>query len=684
MMRPTIVGEAFGILWSKRVRVGVAVAMAAAAVAGVAAIPMAPVAKAVLWSAAMLASFIGWGSVAAAWLAPRARMDWGLRAGWGMALFVLTGGFLCLAHIAVRPVLISQVGLGIAALFVAAVLGWRGLPSSDRLRRHAVHLVGESGLFALVVGAYGAALLTFLAFLGNHAFQPSDDPPFYFMLAEKLSQSGSLLEPYMARRVSMFGGQTYLHATFVSVASIYYLHVVDAGLGIVMEVGLLVGLVRGAGFKGWQAVPLGLALLVLFSLQDVRVNTNSEVSGIVAILTLFRTVRVRLGSEPDWPMWPMQTPRLVALAALALVCILLRISNAPAVLLFVGLVVASDFVLGSRRPWTRDVGRSVLSAGGLLAGTFVIALLPWAILQKESSGTFFYPFGHSHVTPGWTLLVSPGNWGQEGTELVAHLFYGKPIALFIPFVVAGLVPSTGRARNDVTALSIGCLVGLAVFCHHAMAFGPWNVARYYFSVVAGASLVIAASSGRSGLRAALVAAALGMHLAASREDMRATFDAYFRNAYHAVNEPRSECESFESQTAYYRDIQSHVPAGATIATAVFEGFRFDFKRNRIFALDVLGGMGPAPGWPAHKGPEALGEYLKANGVQYLVWVDFNEPSEFYNRAHWRSHLDKAGHYLQGEAVLQLDAEDAIEKLTAMRRVEYRARGMTVVDLGAAN
>jgi len=63
-------------------------------------------------------------------------------------------------------------------------------------------------------------------------------------------------------------------------------------------------------------------------------------------------------------------------------------------------------------------------------------------------------------------------------------------------------------------------------------------------------------------------------------------------------------------------------------------------------------------------------------------VDFDLPSPFYNRAHWEGFVGLTQSYLQGEAVLQLDAEDAIEKLSAARRVVYKAQGMTVVDLSA--
>jgi hypothetical protein len=667
---------------TNRLRAAAAAALAVGVFVASMVAPARPAIRATWWSAIMVASFVGWGSLVNLWLSPRHRVDWGLRAGWGMTLYLVTGGFLCGVHLAVRPVLITQLALGVVALSVTTVLQRYSVHSWTSLRRRAALIVGRFGVYALLLGAYGLALLTFFAFLGHHYFQPSDDPPFYFMLAEKLAQTGSMFEPFAVRRVSLFGAQVYLHASFISGASIYYLHAVDAGLAFVICLGLVVGEASRSRLKAWHAIPLGLAMLLLFSLQDVRVNTNSEVTGLAAVLTLYRTVRVPLGPGPDAARWPMEPRRIVLLAAITVVSILLRISNAPAVLLFMGFVFASDYLVSTRRPWAKESLRELLRATAIFGGAFVFTLLPWAILQKQSSGTFFYPFGHSNVTPGWTFLESPKDWGQEGSQLITHLFYGKPIVLFLPFAVAGLAPLEGRGRNDLAALAVASLLGLMVFAHQAAALGPQNTSRYCFAFVAGTSLLAAVSVGRSGARAAIVAAAIAMHLASTHEDTRGILDGYVANAYGALHDTGKEREAFEGLTADYVDVQSHVPAGATMATAVFEGFRFDFKRNRIFALDVLGGMGPKPGWPAHKGPAVLDAYLRDNGIQYLVWVDWNLPSEFYNRAHWTGHLARTGSHLQGEAVLQLDAEDSIEKITAMHHVVYRANGMTVVDLGS--
>ncbi len=199
---------------------------------------------------------------------------------------------------------------------------------------------------------------------------------------------------------------------------------------------------------------------------------------------------------------------------------------------------------------------------------------------------------------------------------------------------------------------------------------------------------MAITVGRPIARQALVAGAVVATLAVGFDELPEMLRRTANGVKAAVGESLGKADevdehaAFDARSADYAELQSHVPPGATMATAVFEPFRFDFKRNQVLVLDFLGGMGPPPGWPYKGGSEALGEYLLESGVQYLAWVDFDLPNEFYNRAHWVSHLRKTGHYLQGEAAFELDAEDAIEQLTSRRRVVYRGHDMTVVALAA--
>jgi len=176
---------------------------------------------------------------------------------------------------------------------------------------------------------------------------------------------------------------------------------------------------------------------------------------------------------------------------------------------------------------------------------------------------------------------------------------------------------------------------------------------------------------------------LAIHIATSVDEWNKTVKTRMAEATADFIDEHTQSDAWGNLTADYIDIQSHVPRGATMATAVFENCRFDFQRNPIFVLDVLGGMGPRPGWPVGKGPAALASYLLANGIDYLVWVDFNLGSDFYNRGHWKSFIDKKGVYLAAWAPIQLDAEDTLDALPTLHKVVYRAHGMTVLDLHSA-
>src|SRR5262249_49127851 len=157
----------------------------------------------------------------------------------------------------------------------------------------------------------------------------------------------------------------------------------------------------------------------------------------------------------------------------------------------------------------------------------------------------------------------------------------------------------------------------------ASAFGPMNTSRYLFPFVAATGVLVASSIGRGWPGVAIGAMAVSVHVVACRDWIHSTFETYVKNAYTAFHETQTDHDAFDNVTGDYRDIQSHLPAGATAATAVFEGYRFDFQRNDIYALDVLGGMGPKPGWPAHLGAGALDRYFHDNGIPYLIWVDWN-------------------------------------------------------------
>ena len=658
----------------KAARLALGSVFAAVAVAVVIALRTHAAALTIVWSLLMLLSFVGWGSVANVWLTNGRRVDWGLRAGWGMAFVLLVGGYLALVHASRRPVLIAQVALGVGAFLWL----WANEKPRPLSRRRFAAWIAHSGVLALLALSYGVAALLFIHYAGKHDFQPSDDQPVYFEFAKKLVDIGSLYEPFNARRFSTLGGQPYLHALFASVAPFYCLPMVDGGLGLVIGFGLVVGHITRNGLKGWHAVPLGFAMCMFFTLVGVHLNIASQSTGIPVVLTMYRTLRVPL-ADRDTAQWPYGPRRLFALGVLLVVAILLRPTNGPALVPFLLLAFSADYLLGTRHPFTREGLASLAIHMGIFSAAIAVTLLPWSWMLHQSCGTFFYPIWQGNMTPGWVFLkTAPLKTAIE--SWYSDLTYDKPIYFFILFLFASFVPMRGRARNDIVFLTIGTLLGIWSLARGAGAFDSFAHARYMNAYVAGTGLVIAMSLGPNDMRAALLALALGVHVTRVSEELRGAYVATVDVANRVLTAGDRDERDFSAGTAAYAEIQSHIDPGATFACAVHEPWRFDFKRNTIYTLDILGGTGPKPGWPAFKGAQALLDYFKANGIRYVVWTNFDTANELYNRGHWAQF--KGDDFLGGEAPFHLDGMASIDTFATLRHVVYRAHQMTVVDLNA--
>lgn len=659
---------------NKTVRLALGAGFAAIAVALLVALRNHAAAITITWSLLMIVSFVGWGSIANLWLTNGRRVDWGLRAGWGMAFVLLVGGYLTLVHAARRPVLIAQIAIGVGA-FIWLWATEKHRPISKR--RLAVWLA-HSGVSILLAGSYAVAAVAFIHYVGKHDFQPSDDQPVYFELPKKLIEIGSLYEPFNARRFSTLGGQPYLHGLFVSVAPFYCLPMVDGGIALALQFGLLVGYITRSGIKGWHAVPLCFTMCLLFTFVGVRVNIASESTGIVVVLTIYRTLRYPF-VRSDAPQWPYEWRRVVALGVLLVVAILLRPTNGPPLVPFLLLAFAADYFLANRKPFAAQALLSFVRLMAVFCAAIAVTLLPWSVMLHQSCGTFFYPIWQGNITPGWTFLKT-APLKQAVVSWYSDLTYDKPISFFLLFLFAGFVPLRGRARNDIVFLTLGTLIGIWSLARGAGAFDSFAHARYMNAYVSATGLVICMTIGPRDPRAALLALALGVHLSMVHDEMRAAYIATFDIANRVLMNGDPEEKGFSAGTDAYTEIQSHMAPGATFACAVHEPWRFDFKRNTIYTLDILGGTGPKPGWPAFKGAQALLDYFRANGIRYVVWTNFDTANELYNRAHWS--LFKGDDYLGGEAPFQLDGMNSIDKFATMRKVVYRAHQMTVVDLDA--
>jgi hypothetical protein len=423
---------------------------------------------------------------------------------------------------------------------------------------------------------------------------------------------------------------------------------------------------------------VALAFLVLFGLRPVRVNTGSIYSGVVGILTLYRTARARLSREFEPPLWPMEKRRAALLAGAAVVTTLVRTNLVATALPFGLLVIGSDFLRGTRRPWQRPSLASLGRVLAVFAAVTLVAMLPWSLMQRQSCGTFFYPLGHDNLTPGLTFLSKDSRWTELLVRFFSNTLYGKPLAVPLLFLLAGMTPLAARSRNDLFLLTVATLLCLAVLARSG--FPAEDTARYDFAPISVAALVTVASVGAAGPLTTLAAVAVATHLGLTIAEWPEILTARVHEMRAAYVEKSSDRAAWDKLTNEYLEVQSHVPAGATIVAATPENFRFDFRRNRIFVLDALGAMGPKPGWPVHKSPEVLAQYLRDNGVSYVIRIDFDAPGELYNRAHWRDMLAATGSTISVWAAPHLEGEEALEGLSAVGKNVFVGHEMTVVDL----
>ncbi len=231
-----------------------------------------------VWGVAVLMSWVGWGTLMGMGVSKEERFDWGLRAAWGMAGTLAVGGVLVAVHLATVVVL--------QALVLGGVAVWGLIVFGVKRRRveGGVEWRWKVPVLLLVVVAY----LGSVGATSSVDLNWSDDLPIYLPLVKRMVQTGGLEEPFSLRRMSSYGGQLFLQGEVMAVGSESNAMVVDKGLALVVVLGLVWGMFLRAGrWRGW--IVLGVGLLVV--LVDVpRVNTQSQVTGVVLFLGLMRTL----------------------------------------------------------------------------------------------------------------------------------------------------------------------------------------------------------------------------------------------------------------------------------------------------------------------------------------------------------------------------------------------------------
>ncbi len=642
-----------------------AAALCAPALAFIAPRPLGPLAATALWGLALAISFGGWGGWLGRRLAPRQETDWGLRAGWGLALTVAVGGALCLLGLARRPVLIVWAfgGIALSAAEVART------PPPDGLWR--VVRRWETP-FLLGLGALGGLL-----YLGSAGFgvpNPSDDWIAYLPFAKMIQQTGTLLDPFNVRRMAAYGGQSYLQALTRLCASEAQIQSFDQGMGLLLSTALVWGAIRRAAPRA-RLIGL-LTIAVVLTLPEIRQNSASELSGVVAFLILYRTIefadaRIFTDAQAEW-----RGALLVALPAAA-ACTLRQ--NYIAV---VGIMLLALAVRGP------DDLRARLRRFGQVAALTGAALFPWMALSFRSNHTFLFPIFAGYYDRTYAGITAPATWGARFALYREAMFRPEPVSTMPFLLLAAPLLMRGGQRRALLGLWAGTIVGFALVSLSLPDVGAYTIVRYSFAFVVACALAIALAAAE---RLATAPSrrdfiVVGVTVAALLLQLHGALDATYRNvgvARERLSGRDPNITPLGAEADVVARLQQAVPAGERLLVMIERPYLLDYARNSITHLDQPGACSPPPGIPLAAGGEPVAAYLLANRIRYFAFVRPDKArDQIYNRAHWQRLLTGKLRVWRITAPSYLATFTTVDELAATRRKLYDDGHLVAVDLAA--
>lgn len=623
---------------------------------------------AAIWGLGIVVCFVGWGSWLRRRLAPSVAVDWGLRAAWGFGLTVAAGGLLCLLGLARRPVLLVWIfaGIVLAARELTRSANWR----RDRLLRP-WRLIPLRWDTPLVVGLLCATGLVYVGAAGRGVANPSDDWLAYLPFIKMILKTGTLLDPFSVRRMAAYGGQSYLQALTSLGAEEARLQIFDQGICLLLLVWLVLGFGREA--QGASRLLLALLVLVVLMLPDTRINSASEMSGVLGFVAVYRTIVLvdRRGLRGLGPALLIALP-------VAAVCTLRQ--NYLAVAGFMVMALGLSAGDGSAADRRRHLGRVALLTAA--------CLLPWWALALRSNHTFLFPIFPGNYDPAYAALTAPASWEARFHLYLSAALSDTPIQLMPLLVLAAPALARRWHRGAMLGLWVGMVVGFAMVALSLPDADTFTIARYGFAFVVAFALAVglAASEYLTAVPSKPDLAVLGVVLIAFAAQVHGTREAAIHSvdgALARLHGPDPNHPPLGAGGDELLRMQSVVPSGERLLVMIERPFLLDYARNRITHIDLPGAASPPPHLPLAAGGEKVADYLLAEGIRYFAFVRPDRAqSDIYSRAHWQRLLTGSARGWRITAPSFLSTFDDLDQLAQSRHRLYDDGHFVVVDLAA--
>jgi len=623
------------------------------------------------WLPVVLVALAGLGSLAAR-VRGVEQVDFGLRAAWGVGVYLAIIGVLVALGVATRPAVLALATVGVVGC------GWHEWVTPRplwRIARDGVRALRARPAVGAVAIALGAVALVHIAgAIARLDRSAWDDDVAYTAFVKRLLDAGDLIEPFSFRRLAAYGGQTALQALFGARGSILSVHALDQGVGFALVLLLVVGYARELGRV--SALWLAIIVMSLLLVPDISVNTASYWTGVALFLALHRTL-VR--------------GELVMAGLLAAAACTLRHSYLPVVAFVIAIWLVARLAHAARTTSWREGWRGERRAWSIVVGTTAVALLAWIVASVRSSGTPLFPFIGGTWNHGLELAPSGRTWLDDVAGLVGACVDTLPLMITPVLVVLIALARDRRAGKPLQALLVATVLGVALLVHGFAAADAFSIWRYAVGPALALALVFALelgdvtndggdvslpALGRWALLAALIVQ-LGFLRAGVAKRYALTFhDLALAGGVHRTGEPTTRVDA-----RHYAAMQAAVPAGGAIAIMLDDPELLDYARNPIANLDVPGFASPDPQLPSFQGPAAMRAYFVGRGLRYLAFVRPERSRYVFRRDFWVWRIFNDSEFFQVMSEYSIDAIDTFTALARDGHVLYDADGLVVVDLG---
>jgi hypothetical protein len=447
----------------------------------------------------------------------------------------------------------------------------------------------------------------------------NDDWIAYLSLPEKLLQTGGLDEPFSQRRVVSLCGQTILQAMLMIVGEPENCHILDRGLSALLLFGLLKEMTCRAESPAGFIRCLIVTIPIFISVP--RINTASYQLGIALCIATVYAARI-VQSHKSWTNNNIAVVAIL-LAALASLRSTFAIWGGATFIIFFTL----QAILKKKEA---QLNTMTLFKLGILT---IILLLPLMISSYDSSKTPFFPLFNGNLNTDVSFAVSGKPFIDDFLHAIDLSLNPLISVLLLNLLAVFFLKNEDKFLAACFIFSSFLVYSLSVFKQSGAEF--FDVYRYSYPILSCPLYWILAIGFSSyaktdknnpvyifGICVALV---LSGHLPSASYEKQAEVKQLFL--------PYDKQKFFEARQfkKFYDHLLSLTPTNSKIFAIVDAPYLIDYTRNIVHNADIPGGASISPGMPFGKGSDALLNYFRKNGYEYILAVDFDNAVLQYTR-----------------------------------------------------